>query len=175
MDNHIPSLYNISLDVVSLLASIEENGGEITDESEVILRDLEVMLLTKTDSVCDYVRYLNDTANLIEARKKQLAEAQVSVEKRLERINNYIVTCMNLLDRKEITGELNRVIIRKPSEHVEITDQDSIPISLLVVKEIVEKRPDKMAIKKLIQQGENVPGATLVSGQPKAEIKVRTK
>ena len=76
---------------------------------------------------------------------------------------------MKFLKTEKMEGNIHYLKFRKPSQIVEITDENKIPEQY--VKVIVERKIDKMAIKEELKKGTLIDGACLWNGKESLLIK----
>ena len=90
-------------------------------------------------------------------------------ESRVERLKTYISESLSTTGKSTLKAGVHQVTVRSGSKSVEITNVDDIPVDF--VKYDTTVTPDKAAIKKQIEAGFQVPGATIKIGKPSLIIK----
>lgn len=109
--------------------------------------------------------------SLVEAARveeKDLATRRKRIEAREEAVKRTLLTLLNATGEKKLERPRATISKRSGSPSVHITDEASIPSQL--TKTVTS--PDKAAIKKQLQQGEDVPGAELVVGDDTIAVRV---
>lgn len=150
-----------------------ESMGEISEEKEVDMVQLEKEITEKTDSVVSWDKYLNqqkerikDEIENLQTFLKQLGTAQ-------DRYNNYILSCMDNMKVDEIEGNEYVIKRKKPTKVVSIVDEKKLPNKFIVAKEMVTYTPDKREIIKTLKEGTKVPGAELIDGKKSITFKLK--
>lgn len=117
-------------------------------------------------SVRAEARALSDAAKAqaddLAARAKRIGERARACDKALSAL-------LGATGQKKLERPAATVSVRKGSLSVAITDETAIPSQLC--KTVVT--PDKTAIKAQLQQGENVPGAELRTGEDGVTVRVK--
>ena len=158
MDNKL-TLYRISEEMSAILNAIEENGGEITEEQEQALAISEEQFAEKAYDYGHVILNLDYTVEVIKNEIERLTRLKKSAENAQKRVKGALVNAMVQLDHPMVETPTMRLSLRRTTA-TEIDDVNLIPDNLKTTK--VEVVADKTAIKKAIQQGEDVPGAHLV-------------
>jgi hypothetical protein len=96
-------------------------------------------------------------SRLVRIRQERLARA--------EGLNTYIG---DLTSRKLVLAEAT-ISLLNGRETVSITDIDALPQGTFSL----ERKPDKAAIKALIESGEDIPGAAIVHGDASVSVRVK--
>ena len=157
--NNLPSLYQISADMMALLNAIAENEGEITPEMEQSLTITEEQFTTKSEDYGHAIFQLRAMAAAAKAEKDRLGALEKFYKNAAERIQGALVNAMDVLDHPKVESPSMRLFLRR-TKATEIDDVTHIPSDLKTVK--VEEVPDKAAIKAAILEGREVPGARVV-------------
>jgi len=114
-------------------------------------------------------------AEALAAATKALADEYAARAKRIgERpaaIKRAILTLLDAIGERKLERPGATISRRAGSVSVRITDADAVPTQLCTVKTVTI--PDKTAIKRQIEAGENVPGAELVRGKDGVTVRVK--
>lgn len=151
------SLYQITQEQAELFNFILEADGEITPDVEESLKINEQNFETKARGYIWMIKKL-------EADNITITEELNRLE-RIEKRNNKMIDRLkeNMKYALEIFGESKKVdtftLSLRKSKSVEIIDADVIPESFRVVK--TTETINKTEIKKAIESGVTVPGATI--------------
>ena len=151
------SLYQITADQLELFNQIDELEGELTPE-------LEESLKINADNFQEKARGYIWHIKKLEADNVTINEELNRLE-RIEKRNNKMIDRLkeNMKFALEIFGESQKVdtftLSLRKSKSVEIIDADVIPESYRVVK--TTETINKTEIKKAIESGLTVPGATI--------------
>lgn len=165
------TLYSITSELKQIEIMLQESGGEITEDLEEALNYISDNLTTKTDNMVGFVRSQEDFVGLIDSRIDELKDLKTKTQKGLQKLNDYILGCMDNLGEVKIEGQFNSMSIRKPTQVVDIYDEDELPLEYLKKKVVETMTIDKVQIKKDIKSGKEIPGAKLVSGNRKVTFK----
>lgn len=148
-------------EVIEQGMSIDEETGEIIwDEDN--LDQLVAELDTKRENVGLYIKNLTADVDMLKAEEKNLKERRQVKERKIERLKGYLTRSMELTGDKSLETARIKMSLRK-STSVNIIDIDKV--SEFYVKERIERVPDKVLIKKLLQAGKLVEGAELKETQ----------
>ena len=153
------SLYEISADFLKALDGLEldEETGEITNFDTV--EALNAQFEDKAESVACYVKNLTAFAANLKAEEDALSARRKTAERRIDSMKKYLTSCMESVGKDKVETAKARISFRK-SVQVQIDDEKALPADYVTTT--VTVKPDKNAIKKAIQAGEDVTGASLV-------------
>jgi hypothetical protein len=158
------SLYDIDLMIQEAIEAIhdeaEKNQGVYSDSWEDILNNLNV---DREKKLLDCARYIKTVEAMAEAVKKEkilLAERQFCLEKKADKIKEFIAKSMIHGNDCEIKDANTRLSFRK-SECVEIFSEKDLPSQFVECKIV----PMKLDIKTAIKAGKDVPGARIIENR----------
>ena len=154
-----PTLYGITAELNGILAQLEELGGEITPEIEQALAINEEQFMAKAEDYGHAILNLKGMAAAAKAEKERLAGLQKFYENTQKRLTDALSSAMQVFGHDKVENATMRLSLRH-STATEVDDLDQLPAEYKTTK--VEVVADKTAIKKAIQEGEDVPGAHLV-------------
>jgi len=132
------------------------------------LEGLQGAIEEKAKNVAAFVRNIEASAEAIRAAEKQMAERRQMLERKAQRIREYLLTNMQRAGISKIDSPWFVLAVRDNPEAVAIDDEAALPAEYVRVKEV--RSPDKAAIKDALKAGQDVPGCRLVRGQ-RIEIK----
>ena len=158
------SLYEIANDFAKLTDS-DMDPEMIADTLEAIEWELEGKIENCVAVVKNELAY----AESLKAESKKLAERAKSSELRAERIKEYVAASLETAGKKSLKAGVHQVTVRAPSKSVEITDSGALPSEFVEYETNI--KPDKLAIKKQLEAGIEVPGAQIKTGKPSLLIK----
>lgn len=166
------NLYKITEKINELDGKILESGGEVTEETESLLKDLSELLNNKVGGCVGYVKKQNDLLTRCNEEIKNLNSFKNSITKKLEYFDTYVISCLKNNKAKEFTNGISVIKLRKPAKVLEITNSKSIPVDFI---EVV-KTPDKVKVltnelKAALKNGLEVDGVKLINGQQKVIYK----
>lgn len=158
------SLYEIANDFAKLTDS-DMDPEMIADTLEAIEWELEGKIENCLAVIKNELAY----AESLKAESKKLTERAKASELRSERIKEYIASSLETAGKKSMKAGVHQVTVRAPSKSVEITDSSAIPAEFVEYETNI--KPDKMAIKKQLEAGIEVPGAQIKTGKSSLLIK----
>ena len=151
------SLYQITKEQAELFNFILEADGEITPDVEESLKINEQNFETKARGYIWMIKKLEADNITINEEMNRLERIEKRNNKMIERLKE------NMKFALEIFGESKKVdtftLSLRKSKSVEIIDADVIPESFRVIK--TTETINKTEIKKAIESGVTVPGATI--------------
>ncbi len=158
------ALYHIAND----FAKLTDSGMEpemIADTLDSIEWELEA----KVEQILAVCKNESAYADALREESKRLAERARLSENRVARLKEYIARSLETAGKKSITAGLHEVTVREPSRSVEITDSGALPPQFVEYETTI--KADKLAIKKILDAGQEVPGAIIKVGKPSLIIK----
>lgn len=163
------NLYEITQEFEALDNMLIETGGEITEESEELEQYINGLLMSKVDGCVEYRTQQMDRIEMAKARVKKFQELIKTEENKVKRFDNYIIDCLERLEKPEVAGQLHTIKVHKPQKSVKIIDEDKIPAEFATVETVV--KINKSEIKKALKSGVEMEGACLVDGKKSLNIK----
>ncbi|WP_312999605.1 siphovirus Gp157 family protein [Leclercia sp.] len=157
-------LYEIANEYAEL-----ENSGL---EPEFIADTLEGLKGTFEDKVENVLKLIKNEQAYSESLKqeaKSFSERARAVDNKIESMKQYLVSSIETAGLKSVRAGTMAVTLRAPSRSVEVTDVSKIPTEYVDFETVTT--PDKLAIKKLLEAGQAVPGCELKTGKPSLLIK----
>jgi len=156
------SLFQLTLEELSFIELMEENGGEVTDE---ILEDLAIRrdnFQHKAEAYTRFILKLESEADAAAAEIKRIQALKKAKDNTVARLKEHLLAALMVFTQEDAKGirrfetPLAKLSTRK-SIAVEILDEDAIPADFWVIKKEVSKSTISTAIK----DGATVPGAQL--------------
>ena len=95
----------------------------------------------------------------LKTEEAALAARRKTAERRVDSVKKYLTSCMESVGKDKVETVKARISFRK-SVQVQIEDEAALPADYVTTT--VTKSPDKTAIKKAIQGGQDVTGASLI-------------
>lgn len=156
------SLYEISADFLKALDGLEvdEETGEIKNFDAV--ESLNAQFEEKAESVACYIKNLAAFADDLKAEEDTLSARRKTAERRIDSMKKYLTSCLESVGKDKVETVRARISFRK-SVQVQIDDEKALPADYITTT--VTVKPDKTAIKKAIQAGQDVTGASLVENR----------
>lgn len=124
------------------------------------------------DYVGHNVRVMLDADAQIAGAKEIIATYQARIkaaEARKDKVKEVLKVICDITGEEKIPHPLATISMRKGSTSVEITDLDQIPTQLCKIT----KSPDKVAIKSLLEAGEQIDGAELKTNPKTVSVRIK--
>lgn len=152
------TLYQINNDYYDLISQIELAEGELTPELESALEINKNELEVKSIAYVEYIKTKESFNDRITEEIKRLQAIKKQNETLIDRLKTNLVSAVNLYGTFK-SGFLT--FSTRKSKQVEVNcEPNDLPKEFKVVK--VTETPDKNAIKKAIEQGQEVAGCRIV-------------
>lgn len=158
MNNNI---YQIGQDYLNIMAQIEANDGELSDELMEQLEQNEADFQTKASNYVKMIRMWEGEASVIDAEIKRLQSLKKSRDGNVDRLKENLHQSMIGRGLDKVDLGLFKLSFRK-STAVIIDDQDLIPDKYK--EEVTTIKVDKIALKKALAN-EEVEGAYIETRQ----------
>lgn len=162
------TLYGISKEMIAMEElwemAIDEETGEVKDAAllEELQQGIETTLKEKSADIVKYYKNRDSLIESIDKEIKRLQELKKIGEKKQDSFKNYIKMCMEKMGVKKVETSNGNISLRKTPESVELIDEEIIPEKFKTTIQL--EKISKTDIKKALQEGEEVPGATLKRG-----------
>lgn len=137
----------------AILSCIDTDTGEILDADK--LNALQIEREKKVENVALWIKNLKSDAEALKAEKQAFADRQKAAENKAESLKKWLTEA---LAGKKFKTTRVAVSFRK-TKNVQVEDIWKLDDSFV---KYAEPTPDKAAIKKAIEAGQEVAGATLV-------------
>jgi len=164
------TLYQLTDELESIFDSISESQGEISEQDEKKLAEIQSLLSSKVDSIVQYRKMLDDKVDTVDKRIKELSEHKTVLKNKIASFESYIVNCLRKMDIKKAFGDLHYINLPKPRKAVSVYNEKALP-ELYIKKEVVEKIDKKLLLDKL-KSGEEIFGAELVDAKQSITFKL---
>lgn len=155
-------------EIANSYAELENSGMEpefIADTLDGIKGEFE----DKVENILKLIKNEQAYAESLKAEAKSFSErAQVS-QRKVDSLKEYLVSSIQTAGIKSVRAGSMAVSLRAPSKSVEVIDVSKIPVDYVDFETVT--KPDKLAIKKLLEAGQEVPGCELKTGKPSLLIK----
>lgn len=158
-EENLSNLWNIANDLVAIYEILQDQQGEMSELDMELLNDISSQLESKTDNVVQFIEASKANIKFLKDQRMKLSDAIRARENALERFNEYVSTCLVKTGRKQFDGQMSCIKLRKPSEIVEIIDQDELPVQYLEIEQTIKVK--KADIKRDLKSGQKIDGARL--------------
>jgi hypothetical protein len=164
------NLYQITTEFNALEEMLLLDGGEISPDYELLEKEIENLLISKTDNFVSFVQKLEDEIELSQKHIKRIQEFKKVRETAIETLRKYATSCMDKIGKPKIGGTFGEISICKPVQVLLIESEDKVPVQFTRVKVEV----DKTKIKEALKNGEQIEGCSLVDGKRLASFKMKS-
>lgn len=151
-------LYEISAALEAAIEggyTVDEETGEIAFSPDDVER-LAQMRDEKLEACGLYIKNAESEAKAIRDEEKALAERRRSLERKAERLREYVLGDLLAHGGEVDTPRVHMKPARKPAS-VEVLDETMLPAEFVRVK----YEADKASIRRVLSEGRDVPGAKL--------------
>lgn len=151
------SIYQLTVEAQELASILSE--GEITEEIENVLIINQNELQTKAINYAYVIKSFEDDTQAINEEIKRLQGLKKNREGAIQRMKDAMIQAMDVYGLEKVESPTLKISLRNNPVSVQLVNEYQIPDQFK--KEKVTVSIDKTAIKKAIESGEEVPGATL--------------
>ena len=155
-------------EIANEYAELENSGLEpefIADTLEGIKGELE----DKVENILKLIKNEQAYTEALKAEAKSFSERAQSSQRKVDSLKEYLVSSIQTSGLKSVRAGTMSATVRAPSKSVEVIDVSKIPLDYVEFETVT--KPDKLAIKKLLEAGQEVPGCELKTGKPSLLIK----
>ena len=143
----LESLSDLDLPPEVVADTVEGMQGEVSDKLRAVIAyslELDVLAAGASDAA------------------KRMADRAKSLKSRVDWLREYALSAMQQTGIGEVSSDEFAAKIAKKPASVQIAEGAELPAEFMRVKTVTE--PDKTAIKEALSNGQEVPGASLVTG-----------
>ena len=150
-------------DVNSLDGDVEEFKQALLDTIEGIEAEFD----EKAENIGAYIKALTAEAAALKAEEAALAKRRKSKETQIKWLKQYLLTSMQAIGRTKIDRPMAVLSVRSNPEAVRIEEENAFVTLCMKAghDEYLRYRPpeiDRTAVKRALQSGEKIEGASLV-------------
>lgn len=153
-------LWKIDETLLALMESIETCPEDLKPELQA---DIDLYLgkeAAKVDQTAHVLAALEYEEKAAADEMERLAERKRGAKAARERLESYLCRIIAARGGEALKGKTNTLSVRT-SDAVVITDDSMVPEKYITEKVSITKTPNKVAIKKALKDGEDVPGVDL--------------
>lgn len=160
----VTTAIGISSELRQIVEQIEANGGECDDTTFAALQGWQAALEVKAESIAHVKLRLEADAAYWQQYEDAAKAMRKSKEAAVKRLTDYLARCMATAGVKSIKRDdgLFSISLQQGRASCAIRDEKKLPFELVDVVELI--KPRTAEIKKRLEAGEEVPGATLEYG-----------
>lgn len=168
-----PSLYDLEESLLWAFQQITEaqaSGVEPSDEVMDLIHAYAGAAPAKRDRCAQFLRHLESQEDAINAEVKRLQLKAIRIAAAKERFEGYVLAVMDRVGMKRLEGTTYTFTAKNNPPSVVVDDPAQVPAEFMRQKPAPPAEPDRIAIKKRLQSGAEVPGARLVTGKRRLEV-----
>lgn len=162
------SMFEAEGELNELLTAIEVAEDDSDGGMENALQEALDTATTKRDAVAYKMKMLLADAERDRALSRELAERARQKESAYDRIRAMVLLAMKASGRTELKGEVFRFVKARNPDKVEVTEPELLPLDCVRIV----RSPDKKAIADLIESEGHCPGADLLVGDERVDLKL---
>lgn len=153
------SLYELTTEFQQAMDAIrvDEETGEVSGFE--VVDNLDAAYEEKAEAYALVIKGLLAQAQAIKDERDRLKAREDAAKNKAEKLKEHLSMSMLIVGKNKIETTRAALSFRK-STQVNITNDVQVPDDLCKV--VIDRKPDKTAIGKLLKSGEIVPGAELV-------------
>lgn len=168
------SLWNLGEELDALdemLCNLD--AGEIEVSHEELEKEVMELIKVKTDNIVEYSKMLKAEIDSAAVRIKEFTEYKSKISKRLDRLKEYSLACLEKSDFETFRGEFYQISSAKPRDTLVVTDLEKIDPDYLAYKVEVKNKTELFSAYKKgsIEQS----GFEIVKGKRSVSFKMKTK
>lgn len=155
------TLYKATDELRKLLDQVDPETGELPAE----LGHVGDLVKSRSAAVAAVIANTELQISAVEARLKEAKQHVEAQKRRVAWLRQYLLENMARVDAVEIRSEDALLVVRRLPERdaaVDVFDEKQIPTVYMTAPEPPAPKPDKAAIKRAIEAGQDVPGARIV-------------
>lgn len=154
-------LYEIQQGMVDQLDIFLESEGNDSDKANYneIMLFLKDELKNKSSSLLKYIQTLQIQNKSVKEEIDRLQKLAKVRANKIERLKNYLISTLQILETKKIETDLGSYGLRRSSA-VDVYDMAALPEEF--IRETVERKADKEKIKEYIKANGELQGARIV-------------
>jgi seryl-tRNA synthetase len=138
----------------------EETGEVLFEEGD--LEQLQVAFNEKLEACGIWMKNQKSLADAIRAEEKALYDRRKAIEKRLERMNGYVLRCLMKTPKQKLETPMVALSTRKSTRTI-VDDEAAVPDEF--TEQVVTVKVNKTEIGKALKAGREVAGAHLEVSQ----------
>jgi len=149
-------LYELAQNYAELLEIAEEI------ESDALVDTLEALqdaIEDKAENIAKIIKNLEADAKIIKEEEKRLAERRQSIEKKIDRLKQYLQEQLEVAGLQKVKRATITVAIQNNPPSVKVVDEKLIPSEYMIQQ---APQVNKKVILSLLKEGQQIPGCELI-------------
>lgn len=139
----------------------EANDGIVSDELMERLTAVSDGIDGKVEACAKVVRNLEAERDAVKAEMERLDARSTSLERNIERLKKAVIAAMERSGKAKVKTALF-TIWTKETPSVKFEDETKLPRDFCKTEVVTKYKPDRVAMRKYIQEGGEIPGVELV-------------
>lgn len=152
----LKSMVNLANQVIEALVARE---GEMTPEMETLVRELNVSIPDKIDAYVSVLERLELEESYWDRKSKMYQAVARGCKSQREYLKTVLKDALRSLDGKSVVSGIDSKISLAQAKPALIINEDELPPIYFMIKQT--KEPDKEKIRRDLELGVMIPGATL--------------
>jgi hypothetical protein len=162
-------LYELSTELATINDEIISADGELTPDLEARLDGVSLDFRAKSQGIAKWTLDIAGVETMIETEINRLQRKKKAAENLRTRLKAYIKGCMEQADVQKIESPTINLRIQKNTPSVDILAEDQIPAKFIRITQVTEL--DKAGMLAALKNGEDVPGARLITERTHLRIR----
>jgi hypothetical protein len=160
----VTTAIGIASELRQIVEQLEANGGECDDATFAALQGWQAALEVKAENIAHVKLRLESEAAYWQQYEDAARAMRKSKEAAVKRLTDYLARCMSTAGVKSIKRDdgLFSISLQQGRASCVVFNEKKLPFELVDVVELI--KPRTAEIKKRLEAGEEVPGATLEYG-----------
>ena len=162
-------LYELSTELATINDEIISADGELTPDLEERLDSVSLDFRAKSQGIAKWTLDIAGVESMIETEINRLQRKKKAAENLRTRLKAYIKGCMEQADVQKIESPTINLRIQKNTPSVDIIAEDQLPAKFIRITQVTEV--DKAGMLTALKNGEDVPGARLITERTHLRIR----
>ena len=157
------SLWDVESTLSTAFGLLEDADGEHDPSAEAMVIQALDVAETKRDQVAEFIGTMDAWEHHLDNEITRLQAKRDRAKRVRKRVEAYVMQVMLANGVRELAGATHKLKIVKNPPSVQLDENLVLPEELIRV--VVRREPDKVAIKKQIEAGNTIPGARIVQNE----------
>ena len=155
------SIYEISKEYLTILSTLDENGGEFTEDIETTLAITESEIKQKSIAYVSVIKTYEDQSEVIANEIKRLTALKKQSDSIVLNLKDRLKNALILFEIDEIKTELHKINFRK-SVSVNVYNESQLPANCKIVQIVPISKTE---LGNRLKAGEIIAGVELVENK----------
>jgi hypothetical protein len=169
------TLNDITAEYYQLLTQVDENDGVVDDDLLDELESIEAAFEDKVDRVLSVAQTYDAKADAESVRAKKIKAHSDALRNKAENLRDWVHSKMRSLGHTSVSGSNYTAKIEKNQDVVELNEKfvdlcEARGVHDYLKFHVAYYTADKNKIKEALKSGEEIEGATLVTGRTRLKV-----